>query len=145
MSIEQRVNLKFLVKLGKTASESYALLHQVYGELTMSRTRTFEWHKQFKEGREDCEDDPRSGRPLTSRSVENIDRVRQLVRADRRLTVRMIADDLSISKDSVWAILTEHLEMRKVCAKMVPKLLSQEQKERRVAVDGPSLSWRGPD
>ena len=60
---------------------------------------------------------------MLSGFLENIERVRQLVRADRRLTVRMIAEELSISKDSVWAILTENLEMRKVCAKMVPKLL----------------------
>ena len=53
MSREKRANLKFLAKLGKTSSESFAMLPQVYGEETMSRTRAFEWHKSFKEGRED--------------------------------------------------------------------------------------------
>ena len=42
MSREQRTNLKFLAKLGKTPSESFAMLQQVYGEETMSRTRAFE-------------------------------------------------------------------------------------------------------
>ena len=41
MSREQRANLKFLAKLGKTPSESFAMLQQVYGEETMSRTRAF--------------------------------------------------------------------------------------------------------
>ena len=53
MSREQRANLKFLAKFGKTPSESFALLQQVYGEETLSCTRAFEWHKRFKEGREE--------------------------------------------------------------------------------------------
>ena len=60
MSREQRDNLKFLAKLGKTPSEFFAMLQQqVYGEETMSRTHAFEWHKRFKEGWEEVEDDPR--------------------------------------------------------------------------------------
>ena len=128
MSREQRANLKFLAKLGKTLSESFAMLQQDYGEETMSRTRAFEWHKRFKEEREEIEDHPRPGRPSTSRTADNIERVKQMVRADRRLMVRMIACELSINKDTVWSIITENLEMRKVCAKMVPKLLSENKK-----------------
>ena len=43
----------------------------------------------------------------------NIERVKQMVRADRRLTVRMIAEELSINKDTVWSIISENLEMHK--------------------------------
>ena len=57
LSREQRANLKFLTKLGKTPSESFEMLQQVYGEEALSRTRAFEWHKRFKEGREEVEDD----------------------------------------------------------------------------------------
>ena len=101
MSREQRANLKFLAKFGKTPSESFAMLQQVYGEETMSPTRAFEWHKRFKEGREEVEDDPRSGRPSTSRMADNIEHVKQMVRTHRRLMVRMIAEKLSINKDTV--------------------------------------------
>ena len=37
----------------------------------MSRTRVFEWHKRFVEGREDVEDDPKSGRHYTSTTDAN--------------------------------------------------------------------------
>ena len=67
----------------------------------MSHSRVFEWHKRFKEGREDVEDDSRSGRPLTSRTADNVERVKQMVPGDCRLTVRMIADELEINRDSV--------------------------------------------
>jgi len=54
------------------------------------------------------------------------------VRKNRRLTVRSIAEQVNIDSDTVRKILTEDLEMRKVCAKMVPKELTEEQKQRRV-------------
>ena len=100
----------------------------------MSRSRAFEWHKEFREGRKECEDDQRSGRPVTSRIDSNIDRVKQLVRVDCRLTVRMISEERSIDRDPGWKILTENLEMSKLCAKMVPKILSEYQKQRRFIV-----------
>ena len=40
------------------------------------------------------EDDHRSGRPSTSRTDKSVEPVRQKVRSDLRLTVRMIADEL---------------------------------------------------
>jgi len=80
------------------------------------------------------EDDPRSGKPATSKIEENVELVRQKVHGDRRLTVRRIANELDMNCDKVWTIITKNLEMRKICAKMVPKLLKEERKERRVQV-----------
>ena len=130
MSTEQQTNLKFLVRLGKTSTEAaLGLLQQVYENEAMSRCRVFELHKRFKEEREDVEDDPRSGRPSTSKTEENVERVRQKVRSDRRLTVRMTANELSMNSERVWTITTEGLGMRKICSKMVPRLLINERKE----------------
>ena len=80
------------------------------------------------------EDDRRSGRLFTRRTDENVERVKQKVRSDRRLTVRMIADELGMNNERVWRTITEDLGMRKICAKMVPRLLNEGQKERRVQV-----------
>ena len=46
----------------------------------------------------------------------------------------MIADELSMNSERVWRIITEDLGMRKVCAKMVPRLLNDGQKKNRVQV-----------
>jgi hypothetical protein len=54
---EQRVNIKFLVKLKKSAMETFQLLTEAYSEDCMSRARVFEWHKRFSEGRESVIDD----------------------------------------------------------------------------------------
>jgi hypothetical protein len=56
---EQRVNVKFLVKLGKSATETYNLLMEVYGNECLSRTQVFEWFKRFKKvGRGEIKDNP---------------------------------------------------------------------------------------
>ncbi|XP_066962283.1 protein GVQW3-like [Macrobrachium rosenbergii] len=92
----------------------------------------FEWHKRFSEGREVVKDDERPGRPSTSRTEEeNVEKISQTVRKDRRLSVRMIAESVNTDKDTAWKILREDLTMKRVCAKMVPRVLTPEQKERR--------------
>ncbi|KAJ8952179.1 hypothetical protein NQ318_022629 [Aromia moschata] len=73
VQIEQRVNPKFLFKLGKTFIEANAMVKEVYGNECIFRTYVFESFKWFKEGRETTEDDPRPGRPSTSKTDENIE------------------------------------------------------------------------
>jgi hypothetical protein len=67
VNVEQRVNVRFCVELGKSATETYDLLKKVYGDECLSRTQVFEWFKRFKEGREEIGDDQRPGRPSTSK------------------------------------------------------------------------------
>jgi len=98
----------------------------------MKKTEVYKWAKRFSEGRESVTDEERSGRPVTSRTEENTGKVRKIVRENRQLTVRSIAEQVNIDRETVRKILTEILDMRKVCAKMVPKELTEEQKQRRV-------------
>ena len=88
-------------------------------------------HKSFLEGREKVEDEPRAGRLSTSKPDDNVERVRSVVSSDRRLTLRMISSELNLIRFTVHQILTQDLDMRKVCAKMVPKNLTTEQKANR--------------
>jgi hypothetical protein len=50
-------------------------LSVAYGECAMQKLSVFEWHRGFKKGREDVQDDPRSGHPKTQRTDANLDRV----------------------------------------------------------------------
>jgi len=75
-NIEQRNAIKFCVKLNKSATEAFASLIETYGDAALSRTVAFKWHKAFKEGRENVEDDPRSGRPISSTNDQNVEMVR---------------------------------------------------------------------
>ena len=84
----------------------------------------------FSEGSECVTDEESSGRPAVRRTEENITTVRQIVRENRQLTVRSIAEQVNIDRETVRKILTEDVDMRKVCVKMVPKELTEEQKKR---------------
>jgi len=68
---EQRVNIKFLVKLKKSAMENFQLLTEAYGEDCLSRARVFEWHKRFSEGRESLKYDNRPDHPRTVVTDDN--------------------------------------------------------------------------
>jgi len=105
---------------------------QVYGDSAMKKTAVYMWVKRFSEGWESATDEERSGRPATSRTEENTVKVHQILRENRRLTVSSIAEQVNIDRETARKILTEDLDMRKVCAKMVPKELTEEQKQRRV-------------
>ncbi|KAJ4437644.1 hypothetical protein ANN_17789 [Periplaneta americana] len=73
----------------------------------------------------------KKAQPQTARSAAVVERVRNLVMADRRLTVQEIAEEVGVSKDSAHAILRDDLNMNRVAAKFVPKLSSPEQKDLR--------------
>ena len=77
------------------------------------------------------EDEPHAGRPLNSKTDDNVERVRSLVRSDSRLTLRVIGSELNLNRFTVHQILTQDLDMRKLCAKMIPKNLTTEQKANR--------------
>jgi len=130
-STEQRICIKFCFEIGKPATETYQLLQQAHGEDAMCRTQVFDWLRRFKEGRTSVESDRRSGGTSTSRNVEIIAKVRGDFRNNKRLRVREIADDCGISVSSWDAILTDDLHMKRVRAKFVTLLLTDDQREQR--------------
>ena len=94
--------IKFCVKLNEIATEISEKLKRAYGEHALSRAQVFRWHKAFfLDGRERVEDEPRSARPCTSKTDENVTKVRALVKSNRRLTVRMISGDLNLNHQTV--------------------------------------------
>ncbi|KAL4120451.1 hypothetical protein QTP88_013142 [Uroleucon formosanum] len=110
---EQRVSIKFCLKLGKNETETYTMIKTAFGEYSLSRSVTFEWYKRFKDGRQSTDDDPRSGRPSTSRNDDVVKKIKEKVRNDRRLTVRELANEAGISIGSCDEILTENLQMKR--------------------------------
>ena len=126
--IEQRYAIKFSVKLNKSATETFVSLTEAYGDATLSRTMVFKWHRPFKGGRENVEDDPRSGSPISSTNDQNVEVVWVVMAKDRWLSVGMIVEETGEDKNAVHRILTDHLHMWKICAKLVLKILSVEQK-----------------
>jgi hypothetical protein len=72
-----------------------------------------------------------------SKTDDNVAKVREVIRSNRRLTVREVAEEVSIPKTACHEILTENLGMHCIAVKFVPRLLTDYQKQNRVDVS----SW----
>jgi len=94
----------------------------------------YKWFERFCNGCESVEDEERSGRPSTSKPQENVERVSERIRSNRRLTIREISEDLNISYGSVQNIITTDLNMRRVSAKFVQCVLTVEHKQHRFSI-----------
>jgi hypothetical protein len=53
------------------------MLHEAFGEHSLSQTAVCEWHSRFKA--ESVEHDERSGQPSTSKMTENVEKIRELI------------------------------------------------------------------
>ena len=117
MDHEQRINMKFCFKLQKSAKETHKMLKLVYGDAAVTMKTIYKWLERFRKGCESVEDQEKSGRPSTSKAQENVERVSEMFRSNRRFSIREIAEDLNISYDSVQNILAADLNMRQASAK----------------------------
>ncbi|UYV71906.1 hypothetical protein LAZ67_9001019 [Cordylochernes scorpioides] len=132
--MDQRTCIKFCVKNEIKCADAFRMLTVAYREATLDRSNVYRWYKMFSEGREDVNDEERAGRPSTSTTDEKINEVEKMILANRRITVREVAEDLNISIGSCHSIFINDLGMRRVAAKFVPKLLNCDQKQHRMNI-----------
>ena len=126
----QRNVIEYCVQLKMTPAQTFKQLQITEKYKNMSRALVFKWHKRFAEGWTG-ESDSKLGRP-TEINSQIVNHVRDVIDTDRRLTVREISEDIGISKTSVHWILRETLGMSRVCARWVPRRLTEDEKAKRV-------------
>jgi hypothetical protein len=90
------------------------------------------WCAKFKQGEMCIESDAHSGRPKAAVSDENIKKVHKIILNDRKVKLIQIAKTLKISKKRFEHIVHEYLDMQKLCAKWVPRMLTIDQNQQRV-------------
>ena len=130
-TLEERYAIKFCFKLGKNATETYEMLQTAFGVSCMNRASVFEWHKRFKESRESVRDDERCGRSKEVNTPELIGQIKNFTDKDRSMSIETISAQFDVSVETVHTIIHEELKIRKICAKFVPRVLREDQKERR--------------
>ena len=107
-------------------------MQKAYDKEVLNRSNVFRWYSRSRDERELVEDDERGGRPKSTRTEVNIAAVADLVKNDRRIASRMIAEPLNIPTTLVLQILKEDLGKRKLCSRFVPHSLTPGQREDRV-------------
>lgn len=129
----QKAVIEFLTKEGATAKNISDRLKIVYAENSLSYPTVRRWVVHFKNGNDDICDKPRSGRPPSAATADNKALVDGLIRSDRRVSCRIIAESLGIGRSTVQTIISE-LGYSKVCARWVPRQLTDELKLKRLNV-----------
>lgn len=134
VTVAQRIIIKFLCAEGEKAVNIYRRLQTQFGEECLSRSSVFEWCNSFVGGRKRVSNLPHAARPATAVNDLTIRRVDELIRENRRIKIRELADLVKISVRSVQVIIHDKLNFNKVSARWVPKDLSDEQRQKRVQI-----------
>ena len=111
---EIRTVIKYFKIKGLTPAEIKTEFDVTLGDSSPSLTTVYKWAAEFKRGSTSTKDAPRSGRPKTATSEDIVEKVRQVVLADRRLKLIEIAEVSGISKERAHHILHKVLGMRKL-------------------------------
>ena len=101
-NLEQRINIKFCVKIGKSASETLAPLTVGYGEHAIKK---YSGISGSKRGEKMCTMTPEVGSQKRNGQMEMWTE-RTSVRSDRRSSVRLIAEELNMKRETARKILT---------------------------------------
>ncbi len=134
MRSAQRTHIVVCAQRGKSQGETFRLLQEVYGPLSVSRTTCRHWFLRRSEGDMSVADRPRPGPAVSVRHPETTAAVEDMLSDDRRATVRQIAHNMKISRGSAHRILKKDLKLKKKAPKFIPHVLTQEQKDLRVEV-----------
>jgi hypothetical protein len=115
-------------KVGKSASETFQMIKQAYGEEALGRSAVFKGHKRFAQGRDSLEDGEHTHRPRTVRTELKIIEVAMLVRANHFQMVDELATAAAagISHSTYHNILSDDLNMSHVTQHSVSCVLMQD-------------------
>jgi histone-lysine N-methyltransferase SETMAR len=119
-------------KSGLSAQQSNDRLNSAFPDQAPSQATVFAWFAEFRRGRQSLKDDARTGRPSEACTPDMVERAREIINEDRRITYEQIQQELHISSGSINSILHDHLHLKKVECRWVPHHLTETQKNNRV-------------
>ena len=118
--LEIRAYIKGRSLLGIKAEDIHREVCDIYGEGQMSHRIVCMWVAKFSTGQQQLNDAARPGRSATTTTKGYIEKNRNILKTDTRLTVSQLArmTNLSLARDH--AILKKHLKVRKINARWIP-------------------------
>lgn len=131
---DYRSYIKTRTSLGETPTTIHQDLVTVYGSQAISYSTVLRWSNYFRDGGMEIEDQPRSGRPVTETTIENIERVLSIIEEDPHSTYDDIEAETLLSRGTIETIIHEHLKKKKITSRWVPHELTPAQKKERVKI-----------
>lgn len=129
---EFRVMIFYDFKRGLSEEESHNFLRLAFGDSAPSIDTVKRWFVKFRKGKEEFEDQPRSGRPREAVTPDNVERARLLIKECRNVTYEQIEKALGIGSAAAQKILHDQLGVRRLVSRWIPHLLTDDQKAHRV-------------
>ena len=96
------------------------MLVKTYSDAAMKRTALHKWYSRYENGYESVMDEQRSGRP-TSITSQKVQKIKELLDKDRHIMVREVSQRVDCSVGTVHTIIHENFNMRRLCARWIPK------------------------
>ena len=128
---EVRSVIQFRNSKGERPEEINKQIVVVNGNV-MNRQNVTKWCHEFSRGRTEVRDELGSGGPSLISNVL-LQETEEEIRANRRVTLRQLHHVISeVSKTTIHEDMTEKLGYRKLCARWVPKMLTDAQKTKRM-------------
>lgn len=127
--------LFFAYNQGQKAAAAARKICEVYGEKVIAESTAQKWYKQFKNGENDLENLPRSGRP----SDFNDECLIALLKDDGRQTCREMAKTMNSSSATIFRHLKSMGYSQKI-GSWVPHTLNEKMKEKRLLIASQHLA-----
>ena len=128
---EVRSIIRFLNATGERPADIHKRIVAVYDNV-MNRQNVAKWWNKFSEGRSDVHDGQTSSRPSLI-SDDFLQETEEETRANRRVTIRELHHIiLEVPKTTIHEAVAEKLGYRKLCARWVTKMLTDDHKMKRM-------------
>ena len=131
-------NFRFYIRVRTELNIPPSVIHDEWssasGDQAPSLRLVQRWCELFREGREDIEDEIRSGGLIIETTDENIERVRVLIDDDPYITTEEVQAETDLTYGTVQRIISDHLKLRKLTARYIPKDLNGFQQAERVRI-----------
>jgi hypothetical protein len=127
---EVRSGIRFLNAKGERPAEIQKQIIAVYCD-GMNRRNVTKWCCEFSEGRTDVHNEQRSGRP--SLNSDDLQKIEGEIPANRRGAIRELHHIIpQVSRTIIHEAATEKLGYRKLWTRLVPKMLTDHHKTKRI-------------
>jgi hypothetical protein len=124
---EQRYVVRFYGQKDTVQMMFIKKMLPVYGGKSMLRKRVHNLVENFSQGCSKLADAARPFRPVEIATEATVQRVEELIRADRRITIDSVATVLGCSHGLAYSTMHDRLKFRKVCAQWVPRELKDRE------------------
>jgi transposase len=122
---EQRCVVRFLWANGHNEKDIHKEIFPIYGGKCLSRKAVHNWVENFSQGQSKDVDDTRPGRLVEIATETTVQRVEELSRADRKITIDSVATALGCPHGLAYSVMHDRLE---VCPRWLPRELKDREK-----------------